>query len=185
MNYADITESIEQLDNLLQRRDEFIRQCADLLIQRLTSDETGFPTDTVRLQAIDAPITETRPYHSLELPTDDNDGRRGFRNQEGCGKRGWPHQRIRLVRTDPGRRSPGLFDGLVPRRRHYRPSLLRLLWGRSRRRAAAHTVVEPGASHGESAVGGRSRQPVGWWLRSPSAISLRPPPAGRGPHERT
>ncbi len=79
MNYTDITNSLSQLDAMLMKRDEFIRSCAELLLQRLTSAEFGFPSDEVCLQAVSTPIDDKKGYHPRQLPTDDPDGRRGFR----------------------------------------------------------------------------------------------------------
>ena len=45
---------------------------------------------------------------------DERDSRRRFRDQEGCGNRSRLHQRVWLVRSDPGCRAPGLPHGLVP-----------------------------------------------------------------------
>lgn len=79
MTYSDISKSLAKLDAILRRRDDFIRQCAEVLLNRLTSGDYGFPKDEVCLQAVGTPIEDTKGYHPLQLPTDDSDGRRGFR----------------------------------------------------------------------------------------------------------
>lgn len=79
MKYTDITNAIDNLDRILRQRDSFIRRAADSLLERLKSADYGFPADEVCLQAIASPIEDSRSYHSVELPTDEADGRRGFR----------------------------------------------------------------------------------------------------------
>ena len=79
MKYTEITNSLAFLNESLQKRDEFIRECAEVLLSHLKGADLGFPADTVCLQGVSKPIEDTKSYDPRQLPTEYSDGRRGFR----------------------------------------------------------------------------------------------------------
>ena len=79
MQYTEISAHIDKLNDHLQQRDDAIRQCADSVIARLTSDAFQFPANEICLQPLASPSDDSRGYLSVELPSDDAQGNRGFR----------------------------------------------------------------------------------------------------------
>ena len=98
MQYSEITDSIHELNSILQKRDEFIRACAEVLVKQLTGSKIGFPENEICVQPVGAEVEDSRSYHFRELPTDYSDGRRGFQIRFAKSHRGYLSGVIVLVK---------------------------------------------------------------------------------------
>ena len=79
MKYSEIQNHMDTLNAHLQLRDDAIRKCADSVISKLIGNDFGFPENEICLQPLDSPSNDSKGYFSIELPTENTRGDRGFR----------------------------------------------------------------------------------------------------------